>query len=124
MTTRKEPVMGKKYRTFSYQFKKDLVEQIDAGMISQGQAAREHNLSPSLITRWMTQVHEGSLIEKPTAREKKLERELEQSKKKIGDLILLNDYLKKIAERSQRMKRLNSCVVTQKTLDRSKEPVK
>ena len=42
----------------------------------------------------------------------------------IGNLTLLNDYLKKIAERSQRMKRLNSCVVTQKTLDRSKEPVK
>ena len=117
--------MGKKYRTFSYQFKKDLVEQIDAGMISQGQAAREHNLSPSLITRWMTHVHEGSLIEKPTAREKKLERELEHYKKKVGELTVLTDYLKKIAEqRSQHMKRLSSCVVTQETLDRSKEPAK
>lgn len=116
--------MGKKYRTYSYQFKKELVEQIDSGIISQGQAARENDISPSLITRWMAQVHEGGLIEKPTAREKKLERELEQSKKMIGNLTLLNDYLKKIAERSQRMKKLNSCVVTQKTLDRSKEPVK
>lgn len=116
--------MGKKYRTFSYQFKKELVEQIDAGMISQGQAAREHDISPSLITRWIVQVHEGNLVEKPTAREKKLERELEHYKKKVGELTLVNDFLKKIAERSQRMKRLNSCVVTQKTLDRSKEPVK
>ena len=124
MTTRKELVMGKKYRTYSYQFKKELVEQIDAGVISQGQAARENDISPSLITRWMTQVHEGSLIEKPTAREKKLERELEHYKKKVGELTVLADYLKKIAECSQRMKRLNSCVVTQKTLDRSKEPVK
>jgi len=54
----------------------------------------------------------------------KLERELEHYKKKVGELTVLADYLKKIAERSQRMKRLNSCVVTQKTLDRSKEPVK
>lgn len=116
--------MGKKYRTYSYQFKKELVEQINAGMISQGQAARENDISPSLITRWMAQVHEGSLIEKPTAREKKLERELEHYKKKVGELTVLTDYLKKIAERSQRMKKLSSCVVTQKTLDRSKEPVK
>lgn len=116
--------MVKKYRTYSYQFKKDLVEQIDAGLISQGQAAREHDISPSLITRWITQVHEGSLIEKPTAREKQLERELEQYKKKVGELTIVNDFLKKIAERSQRMKRSNSCVVTQKTLVRSKERAK
>ena len=87
--------MGKKYRSFSYQFKKELVEQIDAEMISQGEAAREHDISPSLISRWMNQIHEGNLIEKPTAREKKLERELELSKKKIGELTLLIDYLKK-----------------------------
>lgn len=116
--------MVKKYRSFSHQFKKELVEQIDAGAISQGQAAREHEISPSLICRWMKQVHEDSLIEKPTAREKKLERELEQSKKKIGELTLLVDYLKKIEERSQRTKRSNSYVVTQKTLAGSKEPAK
>jgi len=116
--------MGKKYRSFSHQFKKELVGQIDAGMISQGEAAREHEISPSLISRWMMQIHEGNLVEKPTAREKKLERELEQSKKKIGELTLLVDYLKKIEERLQRMKKLNSCVVTQKTLARSKEPAK
>jgi len=116
--------MGKKYRAFSNEFKRDLVGQIDSGAISQSQAARDNNISPSLVSRWMNQIHEGSLIDKPTAREKKLERELEQSKKMIGNLTLLNDYLKKIAERSQRMKRLNSCVVTQKMLDRSKEPAK
>ena len=116
--------MVKNYRSFSHQFKRELVEQIAAGVISQGQAARENDISPSLISRWMKQIHEGSLIEKPTAREKTLERELEQSKKKIGELTLLVDYLKKIGERSQRMKRSNSCVVTQKTLARSKEPAK
>lgn len=116
--------MGKKYRSFSQQFKRELVAQIDAGTISQGQAARENDISPSLICRWMNQVHEGSLIDKPTAREKKLERELEQSKKKIGELTLLVDYLKKIEERSLRMKKLNSCVVTPKPLARSKEPAK
>ncbi len=116
--------MGKKYRTFSNEFKRDLVGQIDSGAISQSQAARDNNISPSLVSRWMTQIHEGSLIDKPTAKEKRLERELERSKKKIGELTLLVDYLKKIAENSQRMKRLNSCVVTQKTLDQSKGPAK
>ncbi len=116
--------MAKRYRTFSYQFKKDLIDQVESGIISQSQAARDHNISPSLIGRWIDQIHQGNLVEKPTAREKKLERELELSQKKIGELTLLIDYLKKIAENSQRMKRLNSCVVTQKTLDQSKEPVK
>jgi len=116
--------MGKRYRTYGYQFKKDLVDQIDGGLLSVNQAAREHSITPSLIKRWADQVHEGTLVNKPTAKEKALERDLERYKKKVGELTLANDLLKKTIESSQRMRRLNSCVVTQGALDRSKEPAK
>lgn len=116
--------MGRHYRSYSYQFKKDIVDQIESGQITITEVAREHNLMRSLISRWIKQLHKGSLVEKPTAREKALERELEHYKKKVGELTLANDLLKKTVENSRRRRKLNSCVVTQKTLDQSKEPVK
>ena len=39
----------RKYRHFDEDFKRDVVARIDSGAITQAQAAREHNLSPSLI---------------------------------------------------------------------------
>jgi transposase-like protein len=116
--------MGRHYRSYSYQFKKDLVDQIESGQISITDAAREHNLMRSLIRRWIDQFHKGSIVEKPTVREKALVRELEHYKKKVGELTVANDLLKKTMESSRRRRKLNSSVVTQKTLDRSKEPVK
>ena len=116
--------MGKKYRTFSYQFKKDLIDQIESGAISISEAAREHDISSSLVSYWVRQDRAGRLIDKPTAKEKLLEKELERYKKKVGELTLANDFLKKAIETSRRMRKLNTCVITQDVLDRSKERAK
>ncbi len=116
--------MGKKYRTFSYEFKKDLVEQIESGALSVNEAAREHDISSSLVSYWVRQDRAGRLVSKPTAREKQLEKELEQYKKKVGELTLANDFLKKAIETSRRTRKLNTCVVTQDVLDQSKERAK
>lgn len=114
--------MGKPQRRFSNQFKRDLVDQIEAGQISQSRAAREHEISPSLISRWRGQIREGTLVDRPTAREKALEKELERYKKKVGELSLANDLLKKIQERQRRQRLLNESVVSPRTLDPSKKP--
>ena len=116
--------MGKFRRRFSNQFKRDLVDQIEAGIISQNQAGRDHEISPSLISRWREQIAEGTLIDRPTVREKALEKELERYKRKVGELTLVNDVLKKTQERIRRVKQLNRSLVSPRTLDQSKGPVK
>jgi len=115
--------MGKRQRRFTNQFKRNLVDQIEAGLISQTQAARQHSISPSLISRWRHQIQDGTLIDRPTAREKALEKELERYKKKVGELTLANDLLKKIQEKKRRLRLLNESVVSPRTLDPSKKPV-
>lgn len=114
--------MGKPQRRFSNQFKRDLVDQVEAGAISQSRAAREYEISPSLISRWRRQIREGTLVDRPTAREKAMEKELERYKKKVGELTLANDLLKKIQERQRRQRLLNESVVSPRTLDPSNKP--
>jgi len=114
----------RKYRTFSVGFKQQIVEQIESGGMSVGQAAREQQLSPSLIDRWRRQYAQGQLLERPSAREKALEHELERCKKKIADLLLENDLLKKLRGSSRSAKRWSGSVVTIPSGNRSEEPAK
>ena len=74
--------MGKKQRHFDVVFKRRLVAEIESGERTQAQVAREEHISPSLLQRWRNQVGSGTLIDRPTARERALEKELERYKKK------------------------------------------
>lgn len=114
----------KKYRHFSEEFKRSLVAQIDSGAISKAAAAREHKISPSLVDRWQQQIHEGTMQARPTARERQLERELDRYKKKVGELIIQNELLKKLNETCASMRRSNGYVVTGATTGRSKRGAK
>jgi transposase-like protein len=100
----------RKYRHFDEEFKRDLIARIDSGVITKSHAAREHNLSSSLVDRWQKQIHEGSLRSRPSAREKQLERELDLYKKKVGELSVQVD--KKLKEASASTRRLNGYIVT------------
>jgi len=102
----------KKYRQFTDDFKRGLVAQIDSGVVSKAAAAREHDLSPTLVERWCSQIHQGTLRYKPTKRERQLEKELDQYKKKVGELTMANEHLKKIPEFLASMRKSNGSVVT------------
>src|SRR5207245_9834050 len=45
-------VMGKIRRKFETEFKRQLIAQIEAGQTTVGQAARDHQISRSVIERW------------------------------------------------------------------------
>ncbi|GMT43121.1 MAG: hypothetical protein IEMM0002_1532 [bacterium] len=89
----------KKYRYFDEDFKREVVGRIDGGIITKAQASREYNISSSLIDRWQKLIHDGTMRPRPSAREKQLERELEMYKKKVGELSMQVDLLKKQAHR-------------------------
>jgi len=109
----------KKYRQFTEEFKRSLIAHIDSGSISKAAAARENNISPSLIDRWQQQIHEGKMQCRATDRERQLERELDQYKKKVGELTIQNELLKKLNEACASTRRSNGYVVTGGTTDRS-----
>jgi putative transposase len=109
--------MRKDRRKFEAAFKMQLVQQIEAGALTRMQAARTHQLSPSLIDRWRKQFREDKLVDRPSNRERQLEAENEKLKSKIGDLVMQNDQLKKLQDYAQRLRNANTSVITAKNLD-------
>ncbi len=114
----------KKYRRFSEEFKRSLVTQIDNGVMSKAAAAREHEISPSLLDRWQQQIHEGTMQVRPTARERQMERELDRYKKKVGELTIQNELLKKLNETCASMRKSSGYVVTGTPTGQSKRGAK
>lgn len=104
--------MKKQYRRYDEEFKRDLVARIDGGNLTKAQAARENNIAPTLIDRWQSQIHDGTLRTRPSPREKQLERELEMYKKKVGELSVQVDLLKKVKQASVSTRRSSGYVVT------------
>ena len=104
--------MKKGYRRRDEEFKRELIAKIDGGQITKAQAAREYNLALTLIDRWQRQIHDGSMRHRLSPREKQLERELETYKKKVGELSVQVDLLKKLKAYSLSMRKWNGYVVT------------
>ena len=105
-------MVSKKRRKFEAGFKRQLLAQIAVGEISVSEAARAHDISPTVIYYWQKKQNEGSLIDGPSARERELEREVEKLKAKIGDMAMQIDHLKKLEAFAKRRKKLNTSVVT------------
>lgn len=107
--------MGKIRRKFTTDFKRQIVESIEAG-ITLNEAARRNGISPSVITKWRDHFRAGTLDDRPSAREKALEKELQKYKTKVGELVLEIDVLKKTDAWVQRRRRLDTSIVTEKNL--------
>ncbi|MCD4812698.1 hypothetical protein K8S19_03275 [bacterium] len=116
--------MKKQYRHFEEDFKRNLIVRIDSGGLTKSQAAREHNLAGSVIDRWQRQIHDGSMRVHPTVNEKKMMHELDMYKKKVGELSLQIDLLKKLNETSASMRRSSGYVVTGGNTERSGKDAK
>jgi len=117
--------MGKRiHRRFETEFKRQLVAQIEAGQLSAREAAREHQLSASLIEYWRKQYRINGLVDRPSKRERQLEAENEKLKAKVGDLVMQMDYLKKLQDWVQRRRNADTSVITAKNLDQFRKPAK
>ncbi len=116
--------MGKIRRKYETEFKRQLVAQIEAGQITPQQAAREHQLSRSLIEYWREQYRQNALVDRPSKRERELEAENEKLKSKIGDLVMQMDHIKKLQTWVQRKKSADTSVITAKNWDQFRKPAK
>ncbi len=107
--------MGKIRRKFSVDFKQQVLREIEAGQSLNG-AARQYQIDPSVIKHWRDKFRQGTLVEKPSAREKALEKENEKLKAKIGEMVMAMDLLKKFQKYVENQKKLDTSVITAKNL--------
>jgi transposase-like protein len=113
--------MKKKYRHYPLEYKQQVIQEIESGQRTQAAVCREEQLSSTMIDRWRRQAKDGQLRDHSTARERQLERELERYKKKVGELSMENDLLKKIEEYSVHMRKSNGYVVTGRNMVSKKD---
>jgi transposase-like protein len=108
-------------RRHSLEFKKRIVREIECGARSEAETCRDEHLARSLVERWINQSREGNLRDHSTTRERQLEKELDRYKKKVGELVLENEALKKIDEFLASTKRSNGLIVTERNLGLRKD---
>jgi transposase-like protein len=81
-------------RTFSQDFKRQVVEELLSGESRLAQLCRRHNVSSSLLYHWKKQYSRGKFSNEPTA-EAALQDRIEKLERLVGRLTLENEFLKK-----------------------------
>jgi transposase-like protein len=64
---RRSHQMVRERRSFSNDFKKQIVESILSGSATQAELAREHRISPVMISRWKKDYRKGKFFENVTS---------------------------------------------------------
>ena len=81
-------------RTFSQEFKRQVVEELLSGESHPAQLCRRHNISSSLLYHWKKQYSRGKYNNEPTE-EGALKDRIEKLERLVGKLTLENEFLKK-----------------------------
>jgi len=107
-------------RSFSNDFKKQVVESIVSGSATQAELAREYRISPVLINKWKKDYKTGKFFENVNSRDlAKLELRIRELERLLGRLTLENEMLKKIRDLDTKEKKDDSSIVTSRDWDRS-----
>ena len=81
-------------RTFSQEFKRQVIEELLSGQSRPAQICRRYNISPSLLYHWKKQYSRGKFNNEPTE-EGALRDRIEKLERLVGKLTLENEVLKK-----------------------------
>jgi len=113
--------MKRERRSFSNDFKKQIVESIVAGTATQAELAREYRISPVLINKWKKDYKTGKFFENVDSHDMaKLELRVRELERLLGKITLENEMLKKIRDLDTMKKKDNSSIVTSRDWDRLK----
>ncbi len=93
MMDRKDLAM-RNQRTFSPEFKRQVVEELLSGESRPAQLCRRYNISSSLLYHWKRQYSRGRFNSEPTE-EAALKDRIEKLERLVGRLTLENEFLKK-----------------------------
>ena len=107
----------KRQRTFTAEFKRQMVEELVSGVSRPAQICRRHNISSSLLYRWKRQYGQGKFGNEPTEIAAMQDR-IEQLERLVGRLTLENEFLRKALQNAigQAGKRGSSSPATETSL--------
>ena len=89
--------MGRVRRRFDVKFKEQICQQVLSGTELR-EVCQEHQLGRQTVERWLAKFESGEALGKPSAKEKMLEKQVEQLHTKIGQMAVQIDLLKKLQE--------------------------
>jgi transposase-like protein len=81
-------------RSFSLEFKRQVIQELLSSESSPAQICRRHNISSSLLYHWKKQFSRGKFNNEPTE-EAALKDRVEKLEQLVGKLTLENEFLKK-----------------------------
>jgi transposase len=93
-------------RSFSLEFKRQVIEELLSGESSPAQLCRRHNISSSLLYHWKKQYSRGKFNNEPTE-EAALNDRIEKLERLVGKLTLENEFLKRGLQASLSQPRKN-----------------
>jgi len=112
--------MRRERRSFSNDFKKQVVESVVSGSATQAELAREYKISPVLINKWKKDYKAGKFFENVDSRDiAKLELRIRELERLLGRLTLENEMLKKIRDLDTKEKKDDSSIVTSRDWEQS-----
>ena len=93
-------------RSFSLEFKRQIVQELLSDESTPAQLCRRHNISSSLLYHWKKQYARGRFENEPSA-EEALKDRVEKLERLVGRLTLENEFLKKGLQQSLSQPRRN-----------------
>ena len=111
-------------RTFTKEFKREVVELVVTGKTSQLEISRKYNISPVVISRWKAEYHQGKFFENNDPDTTRLEIRVRELERLIGELTLENRTLKKMIELVEPQKKDKQQIFTSADWERSRKDAK
>jgi len=112
-------------RSFSNDFKKQVVESIVSGTSTQAEMAREYKISPVLINKWKKDYKTGKFFENVDSYDMaKQELRIRELERLLGKITLENEMLKKIRDLNTKEKKEDLSIVTSRDWEQSKGGVR
>ena len=108
-------------RSFSDDFKKQVVELIVSGSATQAEIAREYKISPVIINRWKKDYKSGKFFENVSSHDMaKLELRVRELERLLGKLTLENEMLKRARDLNTKEKKEDLSIVTSRDWEQSR----
>ena len=107
-------------RSFSDDFKKQIVESIVSSSTTQAEIAREYEISPVLIIRWKKDYKAGKFFENVDSHDMaKLELRVRELERLLGKVTLENEMLKRARDLNTKEKKEDLSIITSKDWEQS-----
>lgn len=94
-------------RTYTKEYKRQIIEEVQSGSIVLAEALRKYELNSSTYYNWVQQYDRGRLDNTPSPQGALLNK-VAELERKVGQLTMENDLLKKLRELQRQARNANS----------------